>query len=129
MFSYMSRGKEVWNCWSFSHISGSRDYTGQWYKLIINTITQIRHKTTKATQDQKCNNFTFVWEICLKVLIISTLNNVNCSFSKYLLVQVVLLQDSVLKPLLFAIVLEGIIYGNEVRIFKRIVLCWWCGFD
>ena len=48
----MSRGKKEWNCWSFPHISGSRDYAGDWYKLIINTITQIQDKTTNATQDQ-----------------------------------------------------------------------------
>ena len=45
----MSLGKEEGNCWSFLHIPGSRDYD---IILIINTITQIRDKTTNATQDQ-----------------------------------------------------------------------------
>ena len=46
----MSRGKRETNWWSLTHIFGSRDYVGQ--ITIKNTLTQVREKTTNATQDQ-----------------------------------------------------------------------------
>ena len=57
MFSYMSRGKKEWNCWSLPYIFGSRDYTVKIIlKMIMNTITQIQDKTTKNLKDESKTN-------------------------------------------------------------------------
>ena len=48
MFSYMSKGKKGWNCWSLLNIFW-RDKNK---KTIINKITQTRDRPTNATQDQ-----------------------------------------------------------------------------
>ena len=53
MYSYISRGKKEWSCWSLPYIFGSRDLAGKIIiKMIINTMTQIRDKKANATQDQ-----------------------------------------------------------------------------
>ena len=50
----MSREKKEWNCWVLPYIFSSRDYAGQiMIKMTINTMIQMRDKTTNATQDQK----------------------------------------------------------------------------
>ena len=49
----MSRWKKEWNCCPLPFIFGSKDYAGKiMIKMITNTITQIRDKTTNATQDE-----------------------------------------------------------------------------
>ena len=53
MFSYMSKGKKEWNCWSLPYIFGKRDFEGKiMIKMVINTITQIREKAVNETQGE-----------------------------------------------------------------------------
>ena len=50
----MSREKKEWSCWVLPYIFSSWDYAGQiMIKMTINTMIQMRDKTTNATQDQK----------------------------------------------------------------------------